>query len=151
MARLLGVTPAEVEADRFGVVARTAAQWNAVVMLKGSPSLIAVPDGRVFINASGDDALARGGSGDVLTGLIGGLLAQGLGALGAALLGAYIHGRAGTLAATDCSTRSVLVREVADAVGPIFEELEKLASSDAALREAIWPVKPTPGSEESSS
>ncbi len=140
MGRLLGIPTAEVERDRLAAARGAAAAWNAVVMLKGSPSLIAVPDGRVFINPSGDDALARGGAGDVLTGLVGGLLAQGMGALGAALLGAYVHGKAGSLAADGQSTRSVLVREVAEAIGPVFEELEKLASSDAVLRERIWPV-----------
>ncbi len=141
MGRLLGIATAEVESDRFGTAARAARDWKAVVMLKGSPSLIALPDGRVYLNPSGDDALARGGSGDVLTGLVGGLLAQGIGAMAAALLGAYVHGRAGTLAAEGRSTRSVLVREVAAAMGPVFEELEKTASGDAALREAVWPTR----------
>ena len=141
-ARLLGKTAAEVEADRFDLVAQYAARWNVVLMLKGAPSLIAAPDGRVYINASGDDALAHAGSGDVLTGLLGGLLAQGLSALDAALLGAYLHGLAGTAAARGMSTRSVLVREVATAIGPVFEEMEKEASAAAELRERIWPVGP---------
>jgi hydroxyethylthiazole kinase-like uncharacterized protein yjeF len=140
LARLIGRTSAEVAAQAGPLAAELAARWNCVLMLKGSPSFIAAPDGRVFINASGDDALARGGSGDVLTGLVGGLLAQGLGALEAALLGAYIHGRAGTLAAEGRSTRSVLVREIAAAIGPVFEAMEKEASSDADLRERLWPT-----------
>jgi NAD(P)H-hydrate epimerase len=122
-------------------VPELAARWNVVLMLKGSPSIIAAPDGRVFLNASGDDALARGGSGDVLTGLVGGLLAQGMDALGAALLGAYVHGLAGTRAAEGASTRGVLVREVAAAIGPVFEALEKEASTIAILRERIWPLE----------
>jgi NAD(P)H-hydrate epimerase len=142
LGRLAGLTSAEVEARRFELVAEYAARWNVVLMLKGAPSLIAAPDGRVFINASGDDALARAGSGDVLTGLIGGLLAQGLPALKAALLGAYLHGLAGTVAARGMSTRSVLVREVAGAIGLVFEEMEKEASAAAELRERIWPVSP---------
>ncbi len=141
MGRLLGISTQEVESARFKIAAQAAAAWNAVVMLKGSPSLVAMPDGRVFLNPSGDDALARGGSGDVLTGLIGGLLAQGIGAPAAALLGAYVHGRAGTLAAVGRSSRAVLVREVAAAMGPVFEDLEKIASADAGLREAIWPPR----------
>jgi NAD(P)H-hydrate epimerase len=141
-ARLVGLESAEVEARRFELVRQFAAEWNVVVMLKGAPSLIAAPDGRVHINASGDDALARAGSGDVLTGLVGGLLAQGLGALQAALLGAYLHGLAGTAAAQGMSTRSVLVREIAAAIGPVFEDMEKEASAVAELRERIWPVNP---------
>ncbi len=142
-ARLVGLSSAEVEERRFDLVAQYAAEWNVVLMLKGAPSIIAAPDGRVFINASGDDALARAGSGDVLTGLIGGLLAQGASALDAALLGAYVHGLAGTAAARGMSSRSVLVREVATAMGPVFEEMEKEASAAAELRERIWPVNPT--------
>ncbi len=141
-ARLVGLTSAEVEERRFELVPEYAARWNVVLMLKGAPSIIAAPDGRVFINSSGDDALARAGSGDVLTGLLSGLLAQGATALDAALLGAYLHGLAGTAAARGMSSRSVLVREVATALGPVFEEMEKEASSAAELRERIWPVNP---------
>ncbi|MBE0564433.1 MAG: NAD(P)H-hydrate dehydratase, partial [Krumholzibacteria bacterium] len=140
LARLVGRTSADVREGAVALAAELAARWQCVLMLKGSPTVIAAPDGRVFINASGDDALARGGSGDVLTGLVGGLLAQGLGALEAALLGAYVHGLAGTLAAQGQSTRAVLVREIAGALGPVFEAMEKEASADAALRERLWPV-----------
>jgi hydroxyethylthiazole kinase-like uncharacterized protein yjeF len=140
LARLVGRTSAEVEEQKFTLVPELAAQWNVVLMLKGSPSVIGAPDGRLFINASGDDALARGGSGDVLTGLIGGLLAQGMTALDAALLGAYLHGLAGTRAAEGMSTRGVLVREIAACIGPVFEALEKEASTIAHLRERIWPL-----------
>jgi len=141
-ARLVGLSSAEVEARRFELVAKYAQKWQAVVMLKGAPSLIAAPDGRVFINASGDDALAHAGSGDVLTGLIGGFLAQGLSALDAALFGAYVHGLAGTAAAQQPSSRSVLVREIAAAIGPVLAAMEKEASAEASLRERIWPVDP---------
>jgi len=141
LARLVGLTSTEVRARSSDLAAELAARWNCVLMLKGSPTVIATPDGRVFLNASGDDALARGGSGDVLTGLVGGLLAQGLGALEAALLGAYVHGLAGTLAARERSTRSVLVRETATAIGPVFAAMEREASADAELRERLWPVE----------
>ena len=80
----------------------------------------------------------------LLTGLIGGLLAQGLDPLAAALLGAYIHGRAGTLAAEGRSSRAVRVLEIASAIGPVYEAMEKEASSSAALREQLWPVDPRP-------
>lgn len=140
LARLCGIPAAEVVAGGLEVAAEYAARWNCVLMLKGSPTLVATPDGRVWINASGDDALARGGSGDVLAGLIAGLLAQGAPAAEAALLGAYVHGLAGTRAAAGRSTRGVLVREIAAAVGPVFEEMEQEASGDAGLRERLWPT-----------
>ncbi len=142
LARLTGLTTAEVTNRRLSLAGELAARWQVVLMLKGSPTVIGAPDGRVFINPTGDDALARGGSGDVLTGLVGGLLAQGVDALEAALLGAYLHGRAGTMAARGRSNRSVLVREIANALGPVFEEMEKEASATAPLREKIWPTDP---------
>jgi len=138
--RLCGIPAAEITAHGFEVAAECAARWNCVLLLKGSPTLVATPDGRVRVNAAGDDALARGGSGDVLTGLIGGLLAQGAPAVEAALLGAYVHGLAGARAAEACSTRAVLVREIAAAIGPVFAEMEQEASADAQLRERLWPT-----------
>jgi len=124
MARLTGLSSAEVVENRLELCGEWARRWNVVLLLKGSPTFIGAPDGRVFFNPTGDDALARGGAGDVLSGLIGGLLAQGLMALDAALLGAYLHGRAGILASAESSRRSILVREVAAALGPAFAELE---------------------------
>jgi NAD(P)H-hydrate epimerase len=140
LARMVGLDSEEVHRRRLHLAGDLAARWNVVLLLKGSPSVIAAPDGRTFINPTGDDALARGGSGDVLAGLLGGLLAQGMGALDAALLGAYLHGKAGTVAALGLSNRSVLVREISAAIGPVFEEMEKEASSTAELREKIWPL-----------
>ena len=142
LGRMIKMNSEDVARRRLHLVGELASKWNVVLMLKGSPSVIGAPDGRVFINPTGDDALARGGSGDVLTGLLGGLLAQGMNALDATLLGAYIHGRAGTVAARGRSNRSVLVREIAAAIGPVFEEMEKEASASAHLREKIWPVNP---------
>lgn len=140
LARLTGLTAAEVVARRMELVPELAAAWGVVLMLKGSPSLIAAPDGRLYVNPSGDDALSRGGSGDLLSGLIGGLLAQGQDLLSAALLGAYIHGRAGTLAAEGRGSRSVRVPEIAEAIGPVFVAMEKEASGAALLREKVWPI-----------
>jgi hydroxyethylthiazole kinase-like uncharacterized protein yjeF len=139
-ARLTGLAAADIAAEPWRHAAEWARRWQAVVVLKGSPTFIAGPDGAVHINPSGDDALARGGSGDVLTGLIGGLLAQGARPLDAALLGAYVHGLAGTRAAGQMSSRAVLVREMAAALGPVLLDMEREASGDAALRERIWPT-----------
>ncbi len=141
LARLCGLSSAEVMASRFDLVPELAARWNVVLMLKGSPTVIAGPDGRLFFNASGDDALARGGSGDVLSGLLGGLLAQGSGPLSTALLGAYVHGLAGSYAASGSSPRSVLVRETAAAIGPVFGAMEEEASSYADLHLRMLPLK----------
>ena len=99
MARLTGLSVKEVEADRFEVAQNFASKYGVVLLLKGARTLIAAPDGRVNINSTGNDGLASGGSGDVLTGLIGGLLAQGLDGFSAATLGAWLHGQAAELVA----------------------------------------------------
>jgi NAD(P)H-hydrate epimerase len=96
--RLSGVKARDLDTDRVGHVRRLAADADAVALLKGSRTLIAAPDGRTRINLTGSPVLATAGSGDVLTGTIGGLLARGLGAMDAAAAGAYLHGLAGTLA-----------------------------------------------------
>jgi ADP-dependent NAD(P)H-hydrate dehydratase / NAD(P)H-hydrate epimerase len=92
MARLLGVSNQEVQARRLEVARETAARYGTVVVLKGAQTLVAAPDGRVSLNPSGNPTLASGGTGDVLTGLIGGFLAQGLPPWDAARLGVYLHG-----------------------------------------------------------
>jgi ADP-dependent NAD(P)H-hydrate dehydratase / NAD(P)H-hydrate epimerase len=124
LARLTGLDVMEIRADRVETARRYAAQWQVILVLKGSPTLIAHPDGTVVLNPVGNDALAHGGTGDVLTGLIGGLLAQGTAAFDAAALGCWLHGRAGEIAALGGSRRSVLAREVAESLSSAFHELE---------------------------
>ncbi len=97
MARLTGLKVSEIEANRFEVAQQFATKYGVVLLLKGVRTLIVAPDGRVNINSTGNDGLASGGSGDVLTGLIGGLLAQGMDGFSAASLGAWLHGRAADL------------------------------------------------------
>ncbi len=99
MARLCGFSVAEIEANRYQVAFNFAAEHGVVLLLKGARTVIAAPDGRVAINSSGNSGLASGGSGDVLTGLIGALLAQGLEPFTAAALSAWLHGRAAELVA----------------------------------------------------
>ncbi len=94
MAHLLGVTVPEVQADRLGIAAKVAQDLDVWVVLKGAQTLVAAPDGRVSLNASGNPFLASGGTGDVLTGLIGGFLAQRRSPWDAARLGVYLHGLA---------------------------------------------------------
>jgi ADP-dependent NAD(P)H-hydrate dehydratase / NAD(P)H-hydrate epimerase len=100
LARLLGTDPASVEARRLEHARRAAAQLGVTVLLKGSTTIIAPPDaGPVLVNPTGTPWLATAGSGDVLSGLVGALLAQGLAPGQAGLAGAYLHGLAGRLAA----------------------------------------------------
>ncbi|MCK4508619.1 MAG: NAD(P)H-hydrate dehydratase [Desulfuromonadales bacterium] len=94
MARLTGLSVAEIQADRFTVARDFAVRHRVVLVLKGARTLIASPDGKIHVNSTGHAGLASGGMGDVLTGLIGSFLAQGLTALDAATLGVYLHGLA---------------------------------------------------------
>jgi NAD(P)H-hydrate epimerase len=95
MARLCGLSTAEVQADREGVARRLAAEVTAVVVLKGAHTVVAAPDGRFSVDPHEVPALATGGTGDVLAGLIGGLLAQGSDAFTAAVTGVYVHAATG--------------------------------------------------------
>ena len=97
-ARLFGMPADEVLADRVGLVRKAAAETACVVLLKGSRTVIASPDGEARVNPTGTPVLATGGTGDVLTGAIGAFLARGLSPLDAATAAAYVHGRAGRLA-----------------------------------------------------
>jgi NAD(P)H-hydrate epimerase len=99
MGSLLGLSASEVEADRLAAARRAAAESGAVVVLKGHLSLVASPGGPVRVNPTGNPGMATGGSGDVLTGMIAGLLAQGFEADAAAAAGVYLHGLAGDRAA----------------------------------------------------
>ncbi|HSI92249.1 MAG TPA: NAD(P)H-hydrate dehydratase [Jiangellaceae bacterium] len=99
LARLLGESREDVEARRLHFATAAARRWNATVLLKGSTTLVAAPDGRVRVNPTGTPALSTAGSGDVLSGLAGSLLASGLTPLDAGSVAAYVHGLAGRLAA----------------------------------------------------
>jgi ADP-dependent NAD(P)H-hydrate dehydratase / NAD(P)H-hydrate epimerase len=95
MARLVGSTVRDVENDRVEVARRFAQDHRVLLVLKGARTIVAFPDGQLRINSTGNPGMASGGMGDVLTGLLGGLLAQGLKATDAAVLGVYLHGLAG--------------------------------------------------------
>jgi len=98
LGRLLGIPTGEVQADRPAAARRAAALTGAIVVLKGSLTLIAAPGGGLYVNPTGNPGMASGGTGDVLTGILGGLLAQRLEPLDAACLAVYLHGLAGDLA-----------------------------------------------------
>ncbi|MCL2002848.1 MAG: NAD(P)H-hydrate dehydratase [Oscillospiraceae bacterium] len=95
MARLCGVSPAEIQSDRIGAARRYAAEKGVVTVLKGHRTVIAVPDGGAYVNPTGSPAMASAGMGDALAGMIAALLAQGLSLEQAAVCGVYWHGLAG--------------------------------------------------------
>ena len=101
MARLTGLEIAEIQADRINVAKKYAEQWQAIVVLKGAPTVIGCPNGTVYVNSTGNSSLATGGSGDVLTGIIAGLAAQEISLQEAAICGVYLHGLAAELTGID--------------------------------------------------
>jgi hydroxyethylthiazole kinase-like uncharacterized protein yjeF len=122
-ARLLGCSTEDVQADRIGAAARLAALLDADVVLKGAGSIVARPDGTFDINASGNPALATAGSGDVLAGMLGALLAQGIDASAALRIGVCLHGAAADmLVARGIGPLGVTASEVIDAARALVNE-----------------------------
>lgn len=120
LARLLGVTRRQIEKDRPGIAQKTARKLGIVCVLKGNRTVIS--DGDItFINPTGNQAMATGGMGDVLTGVIAGLLAQGLDIFEAACAGVYLHGLAGDLARV--SDRGLLASDVAAHVPDALKQI----------------------------
>jgi ADP-dependent NAD(P)H-hydrate dehydratase / NAD(P)H-hydrate epimerase len=101
MSRLTGLSIQDIQSDRVSTAQRFATEWEVVVVLKGAGTIVASPDGEVSINGTGGPNLATAGTGDVLSGIIGGLLAQGVDTFDAAVAGVYLHGRAGDLVRED--------------------------------------------------
>lgn len=124
MARLVGKKPAEIQDNRLQEAEAAAAHWRKVVVLKGAGTVIAGPGGKTYINPTGNPGMASGGSGDVLTGIIAGLLAQGLEPVKAAACGVYIHGRAGDEAARIKGLLGMIAGDILDALPGVLKELE---------------------------
>lgn len=112
MARLLGITAQEVASDRLKYARSAAQRYNSVVVLKGAKTLIATPDGAAFVNTGGNPGMATGGSGDVLAGIIGAWLAQGMEPTVAAAFGVYLHALAGDLAAAELSEYAMTAMDI---------------------------------------
>jgi NAD(P)H-hydrate epimerase len=112
-ARLLDCTASEIQSDRLAAARRLAAGSGAIVVLKGYRTIVAAPDARASINASGNPGLATGGTGDVLTGVIGALLARGSQAWDAARLGVWLHGDAADRVAALTGDEGLIASDVA--------------------------------------
>lgn len=110
--------------ERIWMAIKKAGALGVVIVLKGHFSLIATPGGACYFNMSGNPGMATAGSGDVLTGIIAGLLAQGYPAEQAAIAGVYIHGKAGDLAAARMSQASVIASDMVDEIGNVFLGLD---------------------------
>ena len=124
-ARLLQSGSGEINRDRVGAARELAAITGAVVLLKGAGTVAASPEGRAILNGTGGPTLATGGSGDVLTGLVAALLAQGVEALEAAALAAYVHGLAGDRIARRRGEAGLMARELAEELPGAMQQLRE--------------------------
>ncbi len=124
MARLLEISVDEVKADRIGIARRAAQESGQVVVLKGGYTVVAGPDGELAVAQRATPELATPGTGDVLAGIIGGLLAQGMTPFDAACAGVWIGGEAGRQARHGKSSRSVLARDVLAGIGSVLDDLD---------------------------
>jgi len=121
MAALIGVAAGDVQNSRLAAAGEHAVLWNCIVLLKGANTIIALPDGRVLINPTGGPSLSTAGSGDLLTGTVVSMLAQGLNPADAAGSAAYIHGLAGDLLPPG---RGHMARDILDCYKEVFRRLE---------------------------
>ena len=120
LARLLGMSTADAQADRLAAVRMLAERSGAIVILKGYRSLVCDPQLTVAINPTGNPGMATGGSGDVLTGLLAALIGQGVEPFAAARLGAFLHGEAGDIAAERVGEISLIASDIVDALPDAF-------------------------------
>lgn len=124
MGRLAQLERETVENDRWNIVTQKAKEWNCIILLKGAHTLIAAPDERIGVLPFKTSALSTAGTGDILAGLIGGFLAQGVKPFDAALIGGYIHGLAGLHAGRiTTNERATMAGDVLDALPQIFKAL----------------------------
>lgn len=114
MSRLTSLSIAEIEENREDIALEFAEKYDVTLLLKGHNTVIASPDGRVKINTTGNSGMASGGMGDVLTGVIASFVGQGLSCFDAAMLGAYLHGKAGDIAANEVGEFGLIARDVVD-------------------------------------
>jgi len=121
-ARLIGKTVEQVKANKVELVREKAKKWKTVIVLKGAPSIIAAPDGQVYINSTGNPGMAAGGVGDVLTGMLAALLGAGIDPVDAAIAGTFLHGLAGNMAASEKGVLAMTATDITARLYEVFKE-----------------------------
>jgi ADP-dependent NAD(P)H-hydrate dehydratase / NAD(P)H-hydrate epimerase len=138
LARLRRTTTAAIQADRLGAAQETAQACKAVVVLKGAHTIIAEPEGTLYINLTGNPGMATAGSGDVLSGMIGTLLGQGHSPSMAARVAVFTHGLAGDLAAATLGERSLTAGDLVETLPGAFQQLAHRPTRSPASWEHWW-------------
>lgn len=124
MARLTGLSIRDINENKADIARIAAGEWQSIVVLKGSPTVTAFPDGEIFINTTGNAGMATAGSGDVLTGVIAGLVAQGLSSHDAAVSGVYVHGLAGDIAARQGGIAGMMANDIVKALPAAIHRIQ---------------------------
>ena len=125
LSRLLNTPVQEIQKDRIETARDAAHQWKLVTVLKGAGTVIATPDGDVYINPTGNPGMATGGSGDILAGMTASLLAQGFQPERAAAAAVYLHGLAGDLAARELGQAGMIAGDILRYVPAAFKSMEE--------------------------
>jgi hydroxyethylthiazole kinase-like uncharacterized protein yjeF len=136
MARLVGVPTAEIQRRRLETARAFAVETGAVVVLKGQRTIVARPDGTACVNPTGNPGMATGGTGDVLSGIIGALLARGLDGWTAAVAGVYLHGAAGDEAALRRGQESLVASDLLDSIPEVLRRLRPAPPSSTLEEDA---------------
>ena len=129
MARLSGLSAAKIQSDRVGVARKLSAEWHKTVVLKGAYTVIAAPDDRCRVSPIANPGLASAGTGDVLTGAIAGLVAQGLPLFEAAALGVYLHGQAGEMVKGIIGDAGMIATDLLPALPMVIKQLKERGDS----------------------
>ncbi|OGR24462.1 MAG: bifunctional ADP-dependent (S)-NAD(P)H-hydrate dehydratase/NAD(P)H-hydrate epimerase [Desulfobacterales bacterium RIFOXYA12_FULL_46_15] len=116
MARLCNLTTRDIWEDRIGIARKFASEFEVILVLKGAQTVIALPDGKAFINPTGNPGMASGGMGDVLTGMTAGFLAQGFSPENASLAGVYIHGLCADILSKKMGNFGFLAKDMINAI-----------------------------------
>ncbi len=139
LARLFKTPVEEISADRVHAAKRGAFELNSIVLLKGAPTIIAAPGGEVWVSPTGNTGMATAGAGDVLTGLLAGLLAQGVEPLKAVSSAAFLHGWAGDLAKEKLGERSMIAGDILAALPAAFLRLQSVpVAPELGLPVSLW-------------
>lgn len=135
MSRLTNLSVAEIQHERIETSRYYAREWGVTIVLKGNNTIIAHPSGQVYVNTTGNPGMATAGSGDVLSGIITGLIAQGLKPTDAAVAGVFLHGQAGDTAAIHLGQRALTATDLIHNMGRVINELEMKVSQTIRIIE----------------
>ncbi len=140
LSRLTGQNTQEIQEDRINAALAAAKKFGSIIVLKGAHSIVASYDGRVFVNPTGNASMAKAGAGDVLSGIIGGLLAQKISPFSAAVAGTYIHGLAGEIASLELGMSSVLANDISMSISGALDQITNKEPSTFEETLFTWTV-----------